>query len=605
MNKLLLIITVVLIPRMISAQDRHKLQETEVLGYLLEQKTQQPVYDAKISVILASDTNVVIPAEISGGEQNGFARAWVAFSISQPGDYLIKCEGDGYETTYTSWSVKKLYKREKRITLRTPFYIKKKKSNNDHQLGEVVVKATKVKFYVKGDTMVYNADAFELAEGSMLDALIKQLPGVELKEGGEIAVNGRHVDELLLNGKDFFNEDRKLILDNLPSYTVKNIKVFEKKDMMRALLGDTIHKNLAMDVRLKKEYSVGLIGNAEAGMGTDHRYMGRLFGMRFAPHSNFTFYANTNNLSDDRTPGEQGNWSPLRQATGVKTLYSGGLKYNYSQDYFRYMGDLKASHSDGKSNRYTNSENFLSSGNTYGRSFTNSNNHNTTLSAFNLVHSLNKIPIGKILNITYLKLLPQLDYRNYSNNSQVGSAMANSDIYGNYGKEWRDSITAPNAGQLLRTHGLNRVANSNMGKGHRLNAKNEAGIAFDVPHRDNLGMYFIDVFSFTDAKDRLYDHYNLQYLQSNTTDFRNRYNFSTERGFSNKFIANTRRITLMPRQHLDMEVRYTNIHQRETQERSLYLLNRLDAWGEQTTYPLGELPSVEEMLQALDNGNSY
>lgn len=50
------------------------------------------------------------------------------------------------------------------------------------QLKEIVVTATKVKFYNKGDTLVFNADAFELAEGSMLDALVSQLPGVELKE---------------------------------------------------------------------------------------------------------------------------------------------------------------------------------------------------------------------------------------------------------------------------------------------------------------------------------------------------------------------------------------------------------------------------------------
>jgi hypothetical protein len=51
-----------------------------------------------------------------------------------------------------------------------------------------------------GDTLVYNADAFQMAEGSMLDALIKKLPGVELEAGGVIKVNGRQVSSLLLNG---------------------------------------------------------------------------------------------------------------------------------------------------------------------------------------------------------------------------------------------------------------------------------------------------------------------------------------------------------------------------------------------------------------------
>lgn len=63
------------------------------------------------------------------------------------------------------------------------------------------MKASKVKFYNRGDTLVYNADAFNLAEGSMLDALIQQLPDVELKDNGNIYVNGKYVEELLLNGK--------------------------------------------------------------------------------------------------------------------------------------------------------------------------------------------------------------------------------------------------------------------------------------------------------------------------------------------------------------------------------------------------------------------
>lgn len=66
------------------------------------------------------------------------------------------------------------------------------------------MKASKVKFYNRGDTLVYNADAFNLAEGSMLDALIQQLPDVELKDNGNIYVNGKYVEELLLNGKHFW-----------------------------------------------------------------------------------------------------------------------------------------------------------------------------------------------------------------------------------------------------------------------------------------------------------------------------------------------------------------------------------------------------------------
>lgn len=52
-----------------------------------------------------------------------------------------------------------------------------RKCPKEQKLGEAVVRATKIKMVMKGDTLVYNADAFQLSQGSMLDALIEQLPG--------------------------------------------------------------------------------------------------------------------------------------------------------------------------------------------------------------------------------------------------------------------------------------------------------------------------------------------------------------------------------------------------------------------------------------------
>ncbi len=78
------------------------------------------------------------------------------------------------------------------------------------KLDNVTVTASKVKFYNRGDTLVYNADAFQLAEGSMLDALIAQLPGVEIKEGGQIFVNGEFVETSCSTEKIFSLETTML-----------------------------------------------------------------------------------------------------------------------------------------------------------------------------------------------------------------------------------------------------------------------------------------------------------------------------------------------------------------------------------------------------------
>ena len=77
--------------------------------------------------------------------------------------------------------------------------------------------------------MVYDASAFKLPDGSMLDDLIRQMPGVKMNDNGEIFVNNRKVDEVLLGARSFMGGNSKVLLENLPYYTVKNVKVYEKE----------------------------------------------------------------------------------------------------------------------------------------------------------------------------------------------------------------------------------------------------------------------------------------------------------------------------------------------------------------------------------------
>ena len=98
----------------------------------------------------------------------------------------------------------------------------------NYDLGEATVKATKIKMVMHGDTLVYNAAAFQMAEGSMLEGLVRALPGVKLEDGGRITVNGEYVSSLLVNGRDFFKGDPQIALSNLPAYTVNKIKVYKK-----------------------------------------------------------------------------------------------------------------------------------------------------------------------------------------------------------------------------------------------------------------------------------------------------------------------------------------------------------------------------------------
>ena len=213
------------------------------------------------------------------------------------------------------------------------------------ELKEVVVKATRVKMFYRGDTLVYDATAFKLPDGSMLDALIRQMPGVTLNEAGEIFVNGRKVDELLLGSRSFMRGNKKVLMENLPYYTVQNIKVYDKQsDKSKALGYDVDPKQFVMDVNLKQEYQRGYIANVEGAVGTEDRWLARAFALGFSDHYRFTLLGNLNNVNETRHIGESGHWTPATMPKNMLTTRSvaGEMDYHAKED--KVKNNLTASY---------------------------------------------------------------------------------------------------------------------------------------------------------------------------------------------------------------------------------------------------------------------
>ena len=171
-------------------------------GKVLDGVMHMPITTAKVCVIDSADSTIVASGTSSGVYQSGsnieYTGAFYLNNLPRK-RFKLKVWDDGFEPQTLDLDLTKLGKRQLDYAI-APIYLT---SERKHQLNEVVVTATKVKFYNRGDTIVYNADAFQLAEGSMLDALIEQLPGVTLDDNGVIKVNGRTVESLILNGKDF------------------------------------------------------------------------------------------------------------------------------------------------------------------------------------------------------------------------------------------------------------------------------------------------------------------------------------------------------------------------------------------------------------------
>lgn len=314
------------------------------------------------------------------GEKTEIANFW--FRVERKDSiYHFDVVCPGYKTETITYAVENVGSRENDRTIPVIFLQRQAKV-----LDEVTVTASKVKFYHKGDTIVFNADAFQLAEGSMLDALIAQLPGVELKDNGQITVNGEYVETLLLNGKDFFKGDNKIMLENIGAYTVKNIEIYKGQTHMEKWVNNpAAEKHLTMDVKLKKEYNLGMILNAQGAVGTKERYLGRLFASWFTPTTNITLLGNVNNLNDTRNPGKNDSWTPEMMPSGTKRYKMGAMNYDYqsADDNRKFNGYVNFECTSNNNLTTTNRTNFLTGGDTYDNAFSHRKNTDIKLETRN------------------------------------------------------------------------------------------------------------------------------------------------------------------------------------------------------------------------------
>lgn len=120
-----------------------------------------------------------------------------------------------------------------------------------------------------------------------------------MTEEGEIFINGRKIDELTLNSKSLFKGSKKVLLENLPYFTVKELKVFERPHVEKVMRKEhDDNPEYVMDVNLKNQYSTSTMANADAGGGTNDRYILRGFGLVNTPTLTVGAFANVNNIND-------------------------------------------------------------------------------------------------------------------------------------------------------------------------------------------------------------------------------------------------------------------------------------------------------------------
>lgn len=341
-------------------------QNIVLTGEVINPITNEGVHEASVKVLnVANDSVLAVTkaklnmiVEERNGNSTGYLdkNSGAVFNLkisSSFQDVVLIVSASGYD------SVKKnihIDSEKKRIDVGTINLLSAMKQRN---LNEATVTATKIKMYYKGDTLVYNADAFNVLKNESLRKLVLQLPNTKIEEG-VIYVNGKPIESLLFSGKDFFNGNIDAALDRLPAYIVSKLKVYDKQGELSELTGRDMHdKQYVMDVHLKREYLGTWMAKLETDVATEKLWGGQGFLMRMDDRQMLSINADINNFNEERKMLDMLNMAD-RYSTGRHKNKVANIEYFFEPNStWRFSSNASVQQKEQKTHTWTNTETFL------------------------------------------------------------------------------------------------------------------------------------------------------------------------------------------------------------------------------------------------------
>lgn len=561
-------------------------QKTYVIsGKVIDRVTRQPIEFATAQLLRSNKT---MASGMSTDKAGGFT-----LKTTAAGKYTVKVSYVSYKT-----ATREVTLSEKNDTVRLGTL---ELEPSAQALGEAVVSATQARVEQKEDTTVYNASAYRTPVGSTLEALVEQLPGVEVSDDGTITWNGKTVSEFLINGKDFFKGDTKIAMKNLPVELVSKLKAYDKKSDYTEQTGiDDGEETTVLDITTKKKLDASWVNNVDLGYGTKDRYTGRLFSTRFTERSRVSLYGSANNTSDRGFGGWRGGWGG-----GLTATKSAGADFYWENDKekrdagrLELGGNVRYSYSGTDSQSKSNSENFLTAG--QGSSFANSfNRSGSGTTNVNGAFRLEWHPD----TLTMLMFRPSFSHSSSHNDGSSQSATFNADPYE------VDGIDSPLDSMLLdddalpsalRDIAVNRNVRTTLGEsksnsfdaslmlvrrlnseGRNVSMRASAGYSKSTSHSFSNSM--IDYFQPTAEQP------NEWLNQFNDNPSKN-WNASVRAGYSEPIAKDW---------HLQFNYQFS--YRYSDSERALYEFSDYDVWS----HPLGYIPStVDSLMMVRDDQNS-
>ncbi len=580
-------------------------QNIVLTGEVINPITNEGVHEASVKVLNVANDNVLavtkaklnMIVEERDGNSTGYLdkNSGAVFNLkisSSFQDVVLIVSASGYD------SVKKnihIDSEKKRIDVGTINLLPAMKQRN---LNEATVTATKIKMYYKGDTLVYNADAFNVLKNESLRKLVLQLPNTKIEEG-VIYVNGKPIESLLFSGKDFFNGNIDAALDRLPAYIVSKLKVYDKQGELSELTGRDMHdKQYVMDVHLKREYLGTWMAKLEADVATEKLWGGQGFLMRMDDRQMLSIDADVNNFNEERKMVDICNMANS-YPTGRHKNKVANIEYFFEPNStWRFSSNASVQQKEQKTYTWTNTETFLTPDNLMAKNKTFVSDKDTHINAYAALRARQTKKWQSELKFDFT-------FDNMRN-AQDALTLA---FWKRGEQDWHtwevDSIWN-NVTRLSSDDMLYTLLNPTLQKQKTFTYKPEwktslvlGGNPFNIDLQVNHN----------NVQNDLYNNYKLDYLNTQDNDHRRIYNNHTEHNttvdatidYGYKYFKNDKYDGVFT-PYVAFNHTYGNL------SHPYYRLERMQEWSDAldwTKGSLGILPDGEWQAICFDNENSY
>jgi len=203
---------------------------------------------------------------------------------------------------------------------------------SSESLNEVEI-SYEIPVKISGDTISYNTDSFTNGTEKKLEDVLDKLPGIDIDDNGEIEVEGKKVEKVLVEGKAFFDGDSKLATQNIPANAVDKVQVLKNYNEVAGMKGVSNNEdNIAINIKLKKGKDKFWFGEVNAGGGvsdSNGKYLAKPKLFYYSPDKSVNLLADFNNIGE--APFTRRDY--FRFTGGLRSSLSGnGTSFNVESD---------------------------------------------------------------------------------------------------------------------------------------------------------------------------------------------------------------------------------------------------------------------------------